>query len=952
MNILKRLENRCCNQGDKDCLSDGIHTLNYSELWRLSGQVYAFIKNKGIGKEQVVMISMDRNVYALVCIVGVLRSNAAFVVMGQDYPEERKEYIKKDSGCVLEITEDLFKEILQTEGIDGYEDRQPHDLAYMVHTSGTTGNPKCVMHEFGGLENCRAIGRSSEENIFSETNRMGMTSPMNFVACIYQLFYALNCGATFVLVPKQVTNNLNIFKKFLTDNNITDVFMTPSLLKIMGKFPPVVKRAFIYGEAAKDIYIDEMTVYNIYGQSETGSYFTFFKIDRLYDYTPIGIPCNYTAELMLLDENCVPVTEGQEGELCTDLPYFRGYKNLPEQSAKALAGGVYHTGDVARMDEEGRLVLLHRKDTMVKINGNRVELTEIENRMKKITGGLWNAVNVCKNGDKAYLCAYYVDDLPFSVDELKRQMAESLANYMLPSFFIKLDRIPLNDNGKFSRRLLPEPDFSTLRKEYKAPVNDMQKRITAVFSKVLGLEQVGIDEDFFELGGDSLSAIQAIGELNIQNLLTSDIYTLRNTEALSEKCLELMSESVDAVSSVQPLAGTQNFMRIYHEKLAESTAYNISSLYRLKKGVDVFRLKTSISKVMHSHQAFRTIIRKTGDGIFLVLGEEIREPEIIDTTEKELQSMVERLVMPYNLYDNLLYKCLIIRTEANAYLLFEMHHIITDGTSMQVVLKEIGDSFNSVDIKEDQYFRLIQNRVKAQDAAQYRIDRNYYLEKMPSKERSFMPQFDFIYPDNVPGISSVNLKLSEQDLLKVKDRYRLSPTDFFIMCYLIALSKMTGNNKVGTAFTVNGRDSAMAQNIVGLLIGSYYVNLDIDKNDSIDDIARKMRCEFDEIQKHRGFDITSLVTETNGDEMACSNILYQDKLRDMTENIKDLVEDEIELPNPYYKASYYWEFEIVNNGDNMDIVLYYNASRFSKETAARMLDTYREVCSAVLAHQK
>ena len=187
--------------------------------------------------------------------------------------------------------------------------------------------------------------------------------------------------------------------------------------------------------------------------------------------------------------------------------YVRGYMNLPEETGKAFVNGIYHSGDLAKKLPDVNLVLLGRSNDMIKINGNRIEPAEIEAAVKNALGIDWVAAKDFENGSQSYLCAYYTADVEIDAEKLRAELLKKLPYYMIPSYYIHIDAIPLKPNGKLDRKALPEPEYQDLSAQYAEPTNDTEKALCNAFAKVLKLEKVGIHDDFYEMGGDSLGLL-------------------------------------------------------------------------------------------------------------------------------------------------------------------------------------------------------------------------------------------------------------------------------------------------------------------------------------------------------------------------------------------------------------------------------------------------------------
>ncbi|MDO5435719.1 MAG: AMP-binding protein [Clostridia bacterium] len=515
IDFFKNMERVFRDLGNKTALrmDDDKGSMTYSELDTYSGKAYRFLKENGIGREDVVMICLPRGIMSFAVMLGVWKAGAAFVVSEVSAAKERNEYIRKDCGCKCFLDEKLLSEIMAGESLSGRETIGPHDLAYIIYTSGSTGNPKGVMHEFGGIDRITPNKRCEGKDLFQSDTVAAINSSLSFIATMLDFADAINHAATLVLISDHAVRNIPELMRIYENTGVTITFMTPSLYRTCKTFNTQMKTVMLGGEPCCGLFNDRIRLVSAYSLSEAGRMLCTFPVDRPYERTPVG-KNQSGEEIFLLGEDGVPVHDGEPGEICFRNEYMRGYHHLPEMTKKAFAGGAFHTGDIAVRNADGDLVILGRNDDMIKINGNRVEPEEAATAVREILGLSWCAARgFVKEDGRAYFCVYYLKGNVFDEDALREKLRERLPSYMIPAYFIAVDEIPLLPTGKLDRRALPEPSAESVKGQYEPPANDLEAKIIAEMEKTLAIGHISRHDSFRRMGGDSVAAMMIASAL-------------------------------------------------------------------------------------------------------------------------------------------------------------------------------------------------------------------------------------------------------------------------------------------------------------------------------------------------------------------------------------------------------------------------------------------------------
>ena len=546
----------------------GDERLDYETLNRHANQLAHYLLSLGVRPDDRVAICMERSIEMVIAVLGILKAGGAYLPLDPNYPVERLAYMLNDAAPVALLTQSRLQNHLPAQttaqiSLDCQQtilaEQAQHNptvtftarhLAYVIYTSGSTGQPKGVMIEHAQTLNFIAWGK---ENFSAQilANTVFSTS-INFDLAVYELFVPLSIGATVHLV----SNLLAVHPLY---DSLTLLNTVPSAMNALvnsEQVPDSVRMVNLAGEPLKQSLVEKIfattqiqSVANLYGPTETTTYSTWTTIARNQPFpNHIGRPIANT-QIYLLDAYLQAVPIGVTGEIYIGgAGVARGYLNRDDLTAERFIqhadyGRIYKTGDLGRWLADGNIEYLGRNDFQVKIRGFRIELGEIEAKLLACEA-VREAVVMARedHADDKRLVAYLIaqDSVDLSTEKLRAELAKHLADYMIPSAFVVLPEFPLTPNGKLNRKALPAPDFSDAQSDYIAPRTDTEKTLAKLWAEVLELEQVGVKDDFFALGGHSLIATQLMSRLDKTFAIHLPIKTLFDTATL-----EKLAEQVD-----------------------------------------------------------------------------------------------------------------------------------------------------------------------------------------------------------------------------------------------------------------------------------------------------------------------------------------------------------------------------------------------------------------------
>ena len=543
---------------DNDCVVyDGRH-YSYKEVDELSDNIAWMIHERGIGQEQVVSVLIPRCEYMAIASLAIVKAGAAYQPLDPTYPEERLNFMMQDADARLLICDrSLRPKVNEYQGDILYIDEitttasspsatvprsfasgrlplspLPSSLFILLYTSGSTGTPKgCQIEHRNIVAFCHWYQRYYN---LHPAHKVAAYASYGFDANMMDMYPAITCGASTHIIPEEIRLDIIALNEYFEREGITHSFMTTQVGRM---FATSVDNHSLFhlsigGEKLVPCEVDKpYKFYNVYGPTECTIFSTAYPMTSIKDNVPIGSPVdNMKAYVIDKQKHLLPI--GAPGELCLSGPQIsRGYLNRPEQTAKAYEPNpfsnedgyerIYHTGDIVRWLPDGNIEFVGRKDAQVKIRGFRIELTEVEAVLREypqIKDATVQAFDAPGGGK--FICAYIVSDEKVDVQSLNAFIQERKPPYMVPAVTMQIDKIPLNQNQKVNKKALPTPELKQeeTTSSFVAPKTDLQKTICDIYSEVLGLERVGITDNFFLIGGTSILAIKVAMKCMLKGL--------------------------------------------------------------------------------------------------------------------------------------------------------------------------------------------------------------------------------------------------------------------------------------------------------------------------------------------------------------------------------------------------------------------------------------------------
>jgi tyrocidine synthetase III len=830
----------------------------YKELNEKSNQLGDYLrKNYNIQANDLIGIKLERSEWMIITILAILKSGAAYVPIDPEYPQERIDYMIADSRCKVVINEEEL-ERFKTED-KKYTKRnltfinKSTDLAYLIYTSGSTGLPKGVMIEHKSLSN---YIQWSNDYYFggSGAGDFGLYTSLSFDLTVTSIFCSLTLGRGLFIYDQQEELSEILIHSFSAQSKINSIKLTPShisILKSLNLSSSNIVCAIIGGEQVSMDQVHTLKrinpfikIYNEYGPTEAT---VGCIVKELEENTSIviGKPVSNT-QIYILDNQLQLVSTGVIGEICIGGDGLaRGYLNKPELTAEKFVASpfsngrrIYKTGDLGRWLPDGNIEFLGRKDDQVKIRGYRIELGEIESAIQGHPDIDVAVVLARVKGADKELAGYIVSKEILNTSDLRSYLSKLLPGYMVPSYYVQLDKLPLTTNGKVDKKKLPDPEEMGMPTgiEYVAPRNATEEKLVLIWQEILGKDKIGVKDNFFDLGGHSLKATKLASQIHKEFEVRIELKYLFTRVVLEDQARLIKQTRKTTYIDIQPavpleyypLSSAQKRLFYLHEFAPESTGYNMPIVQWLGKTVDKERIKTALSQVIARHENLRTSFEKI-DGVAWqkIHGEVLFELNEYECLPKDFNAYLQSCIRPFHLNKAPLLRSALVKIKDVGYAwIVDIHHIISDGTSLQVLIDDFIRLYRGEVLPELplQYKDFSEWQNKMIESGELDSQKEYWLSQFSEgiprlnfpADRSRPPAFTF------EG-SNYKFRLNSQLTGQLKDlgkRYHGTLQMTLLSILNVLLYKYTGQDDIVIGCGIAGRRHPDVERIVGMFVNS------------------------------------------------------------------------------------------------------------------------------------
>ncbi|QKS46079.1 amino acid adenylation domain-containing protein [Paenibacillus cellulosilyticus] len=712
--------------------------LTYEQLDQRSDEISGELQRRGIQAGQLIGIVSEKSADMIAGILAIVKCGCGYVPLDGDYPESRLRFMLEDCqiDTILHGSGTIGTGAWIPEGTHRIDIREryegfnlapyaasPSDTAYVVYTSGSTGVPKGVVVSH---QNVVRLVQHTDYVDFSDA-RILQTGALSFDATTFEIWGSLLNGGVLCLVDSDIFANPGKLADLVEQNRLNTMFLTSqlfnNLVDLDMRWMKGMKNILTGGQAISERHVNKLlqhhqglTLIHCYGPTENTTFSLTYKVEHPQVNIPIGQPIgNSTAYIM---NGSILSGIGLPGELCVGGDgVAKGYLNRDELTREKFIENpyvpgerIYRTGDLARWLPDGNIEFLGRMDEQVKIRGYRIELGEIETVLRQQDGIKDAAVLVRKDGEEdRYLCAYIVgedQEQAVNLTQLKDKIRQELPAYMIPAYFVQLEQLPATANGKLDRRALPQPEQTTMQ-TYAAPRNDLETILTDVFSEVLGLERVGIDDSFFEMGGDSIKAIRIISKLR-EHGYELDVKTLiqhREIRTISSKVQKAQADNLEIYQ--QPVAGVVQRTPIQHQfyewELSRPEHFNQAIMIHSAGGFNEDLVRTALEQLAKHHDALRSRFDERGTHSICGVDEgqlyeltvvEYRDLGDADALAQAVEEHCNAIQASMDLKKGPLLKAALFHANDGTHLFFCVHHLVVDGVSWRILLEDFSTAYS------------------------------------------------------------------------------------------------------------------------------------------------------------------------------------------------------------------------------------------------------------------
>lgn len=986
---------------DKMAISDECRSYSYAELDNVSSQIAAcLISDFGAEEKSPVAVLLNRSAQMVAVLLGILKSRRPYIPLDPVFPQERLNYIIDNSECKVLIVEEgheseKMKEVrvltVETVLIRAAEFQEillpvisPDDTSYIIYTSGSTGNPKGV--EIGHQSLFNFLTSIQQKPGFLLTDKLFSVTTYSFDISILEFFVPLISGADLYIAAQTILSDPNLIIQKLNELQPTIIQATPAFYQMLynaGWEGNKKLKVFCGGDLLKEalaekLLRDNREVWNMYGPTETTIWSGIKKIDAPKDASNIGKPINNT-QFYILDTFLSPKPVGALGEI-----YIGGdglakgyYKNdqltkskfikNPFDNANSL---IYETGDIGKWNDKGEIEFSGRKDNQVKIRGYRIELGDIESKLNQIEGIDGSVVITKKEEEQESLLVAYILESQKGIEHEKilNDLKMSLPHYMIPNVIIALEAFPLTPNQKIDRKNLSQKPIQqrTTEKEFKPPASYLEKKLSVYWKEVLKRsEPISSTDNFFALGGQSLNAVKLIGLISKGLSVTISLKTIfdySTIESLANYLEKYSPAPFDSISlavhkEFYPLTPPQYAIWLASQQKSASIAYNMFTAYKLDGIIDIERIMHAVNEMINKYEILRTNFIEINGGPYQKINSPKSRTLSIAINHAKGRSIDKEIkqfaTQEFDLENELLIRIQLLHAETDQLLLFNTHHLVMDGLSLEIFIMEFIQNYkegtnlkkaeeNALKFQFKDYSEWY-NKTLNDALAKNKLFWKNYLQNYETK---YLVDRDHDSKHNQQNGSHYQFELTFENTLALKKLALKEQVTFYAIlatALKVLIYKRSGYTDICIGIVNSGRNIPELNHQIGMFAKSLILRTEIRKNQPFHDLLKNTHANLAKVNDHQ--DIPSDGTMQSFIDMM---MVYQNPEFSF-ENLKEL--NDVKLTH-YPVANAYSRLPVVINmfeyEDKLKGTIDYNSDLYEESTIQIIASGYDQLLSEII----
>ncbi len=994
--------------------------VTYGELNSRANQLAHYLRGMGVGPEVLVGICVERSVEMVIGLLGILKAGGAYVPLDPEYPRERLAFMLEDARVSVLLTEERLLEklpasearvvlldvdwerISHQSGKNGVSEVSGANRAYVIYTSGSTGSPKGVQILHGALVNF--LTSMSQRPGLRESDSLLAVTTLSFDIAALELYLPLVVGAQLTVVGRREVADGESLKEKLRRTKATVMQATPTTWRLLldaGWKSGEEMKILCGGEAlplnlARELVANGAPVWNMYGPTETTIWSGAKEIHDNIELVTIGCPIANT-QFYILDTHSQPAPVGVAGELYIGgAGLARGYLKRPDLTAERFVphpfstepgARLYRTGDLAKYLPDGNIEFLGRIDQQVKLRGYRIELGEIETVLGQHPEIEQAVVTLTAQGSEQRLVAYLVAARELQHGELRSYLKERLPDYMIPSTFVQLAELPLTPNGKIDRRALPEPTEGRLEagQEYVAAQTPVEELLVGIWEEVLGVERVGVHDNFFELGGHSLLATQLISRVRAAFEIEMPLRQLFESPTVQELAVAveaaLRQELAVSAPAIERAPREQGLLLSYAQQRLwfidqlepNSALYNIPAAVRLKGELNTAALEQTFGEIIRRHEVLRTrFATVNGSPVQLIsaaLPFSLPVVDLSDVGAAEREAEAQRLATaeaqrPFDLSLGPLFRVRLLRLSATEHILLcTMHHIVSDGWSIWMLVREVATLYEA--FSQGRPYALPELPIQYADYALWQREwltgevletqLAYWREQLQGAPAVLELPTDHPRPavQSFRGAAH-RIELSAELTERLRQLSRAEGVTLFmtlLSAFSVLLSRLSGQDDIVVGTPIANRTRVETEGLIGFFVNTLVLRTKVEAEESFRELLRRVREVTLGAYSHQEVPFEKLVEELQPERDLSHSPLFQVLFTLQNAPLSDLKLRDIELSslqNRNGTAKFDLALELTNSEWGAVGTIEYNRDLFDEETIERFSGHFQTLLDAIV----